>query len=82
MIEAKKESVGEHIARLKEEYDGHKFMGTPDEWYDPPHWWCDNGHRSARYLKSEALGYNACLAGGCRLPVYLGPADLPGRLPL
>lgn len=74
-------TIGEQIEHLKDEYVGEKFMGTPDEWYEPPHWWCENGHRSRMYLKSERLGYDACLAGDCRLPVMLGPAELPGREP-
>jgi hypothetical protein len=81
MIEAKAITIGEQIELLKLAYEGEKFMGTPDEWYEPCHWWCDNGHRSRRYLKSERLGYNACLAGGCGMPVYLGPREIPGRDP-
>lgn len=41
---------------------GERFMGMPERWYDDPHWRCENGHVSTRYLKSSALGRDACLA--------------------
>ena len=49
------------------------FMGLPDRWYESPgpKWRCENGHVTTMYLKSERLGYNACLAGGCNKPVFL-----------
>jgi len=47
------------------------FLNTPDEWYEPYHVVCENGHVSTRTLKSEALGRNACLA--CMGEVYLCP---------
>lgn len=62
------------IAAAKKNHPGPFFMGTPDEWYEPAHFWCDNGHRSARYLKTESG--NRCLV--CRESVFLGPATLPG----
>lgn len=46
------------------------FMGKPDDWYEDPHWFCENGHVSGRYLKSEEEG-SLCL--GCRKPVFMGP---------
>ncbi len=47
------------------------FMDLPDRWYEKPgpKWRCSNGHVSVRYLKSERLGYNACLE--CFEPVHL-----------
>jgi hypothetical protein len=63
-----------------EAYEGEKFLGMPDEWLEPPHWWCKNGHRSKRYLKSERLRNNVCLV--CFEPVMLGPKELPGVVPL
>ena len=73
-------TIPEQIAKLREEFVGETFMGTPDHWYDDPHYWCVNGHRSRRYLKSESLRDEVCLA--CRETVYLGPKDLPGVKPL
>ena len=46
------------------------FMGNPDEWYEDTHWFCENGHVSGRFLKSEEEGV-LCLA--CRKPVFMGP---------
>lgn len=56
------------------------FKDVPDASWDAREWFCMNGHLSKRYLKSEELGYAACLAAGCRLPVYLRgkPLDLTG----
>lgn len=47
------------------------FMGTPDRWYQTPHWRCTAGHVSTSFLKSEQLGRAACLAAGCQQPVRL-----------
>ncbi len=69
------------IKQADSAYTGERFLGAPDSWYEPPHWWCANGHRSTRYLKSEEFGGDVCLAAGCRLPVWLGPRDLPGITP-
>jgi hypothetical protein len=73
-------SIAQQIQYLKDIYQGEKFMDTPDEWYEPPYWWCENSHRSKRYLKSEEKGYDACLV--CGEPVMLGPKKLFGRVPL
>ena len=43
---------------------GERFMGLPDRWFDSPRWRCRNGHVSIRYLKSEAVGADLCLACG------------------
>ena len=76
--------VNPNIEKLIEEADaayvGERFMGIPDTWFEPPTWWCKNGHRSKRYLKSEVLRGNVCLA--CFEPVMLGPMELPGVIPL
>ncbi len=48
---------------------GELFMGLPDAWYDDVTWVCESGHISRRYLKSEALGSNVCLA--CHKPIVL-----------
>jgi hypothetical protein len=58
-------------------HPGPFFMKIPEEWYEPSHWWCPNGHRSKRYLKSEAKGGDVCLA--CFEFVRLGPPSLPGH---
>ncbi len=50
------------------------FMGTPDHWFDDRLWCCPNGHVGRCYLKSEALGIDACLS--CFEPVRLFPPDL------
>ncbi len=47
------------------------FLGVPDKWFEPMRHGCENGHVSQRYLKSEALGDNVCLA--CFKPVYMIP---------
>jgi hypothetical protein len=73
-------SIAQQIQYLKDIYQGEKFMDTPDEWYEPCYWWCENSHRSKRYLKSEKKGYDACLV--CGEPVMLGPKKLFGRVPL
>jgi protein gp37 len=39
----------------------------PDQWNKM--FICDKGHAAKMYLKSEGLGYNACLAADCRAPV-------------
>lgn len=45
-------------------------MGFPDAWYEDPSWFCQNGHVSGNYLKSEERGA-LCLA--CHERVFLGP---------
>lgn len=40
------------------------FQGLPERWLDSPHYRCEEGHISTRYLKSERLGRSACLACG------------------
>lgn len=47
------------------------FLNTPDDWYEPVTYACENGHISNRYLKSEALGRDCCL--GCGSNIYLCP---------
>jgi hypothetical protein len=49
------------------------FLGIPERWLDNPTWKCSNGHISKRFLKSEALGYDACLT--CFKPVKLCDPD-------
>lgn len=46
-------------------------MGIPDRWFAAPGplFRCTQGHVSARVLKSEALGRDACLA--CMEPVLI-----------
>mgnify|MGYP003423630750 CR=1 FL=1 len=63
--------------KLKEQANGATmFLGTPDRWYDNPHFRCENNHVSARYLKSEEKG-DLCLA--CFKPVYMTfPEDIEG----
>jgi hypothetical protein len=46
------------------------FLGKPDAWYERPHWFCTNGHVSARCLTCED-GDDLCLA--CMTPVVMGP---------
>lgn len=72
-------TIVERIIKLKEEHPGPFFMGTPDEWYEPCHWWCENGHRRGSYLKSEYYRDNVCFA--CHEPVHLGPREIPGVEP-
>lgn len=50
---------------------GPRFMGIPDRWFAAPGplFRCTQGHVSARVLKSEALGRDACLA--CMEPVLI-----------
>ena len=68
------------IEKAKKAYKGPMFLGFPDAWYEPdPTYWCKNGHRSQRYLKSERLRANVCFA--CHEPVMLGPKELPGVTP-
>jgi hypothetical protein len=45
------------------------FLMYPDEWYPDPHWFCENGHVSGSYLKTD--GSDRCLE--CRKAVILGP---------
>ena len=47
------------------------FMGLPEIWFEHPRWFCQNGHVSMRYLKSEQRRDDVCLA--CFKPVVLGP---------
>jgi len=49
------------------------FLGIPERWFDDPTWECTNGHISKLFLKSEALGHDACLA--CFSPVRLCDPD-------
>lgn len=57
------------------------FLDRPERWLDDPHFRCENGHVSTMVLKSEALGRDACLAGGCRAPLHLTfPEDRDGPL--
>lgn len=59
----------------------HVFMGVPDRWWDTFLRRCTNDHVSSRTLKSEALGRDACLAGGCRAIVHITfPEDRDGPL--
>lgn len=59
--------------------DGPFFVGRPERWWDDPTWRCLNDHVSKRYLKSEELGANVCLA--CREPITLTfPEDQDGPL--
>jgi len=60
------------IDKMKAEGDD-CFLGLPDAWFENPHWGCENGHVSKRYLKSEEKG-GVCLA--CHKPVYLIPKDV------
>lgn len=57
------------------------FMGLPDGWYEPPHWGCDGGHVSNRYLKAEGRHraddgqhYSGMLCLVCKRPLALIPA--------
>jgi hypothetical protein len=51
--------------------NGPRFLGIPDRWFDAGLFRCINGHVSAWILKSETLGRDACLAGGCMAPVLI-----------
>lgn len=54
------------------------FLGIPDFWYEKPgpKYRCQNGHVSARILKSEDYG-DLCLV--CLLSVYMTyPEDVDG----
>lgn len=46
------------------------FLGKPEEWFEDLHWFCENGHVSGMFLKSEEEG-DLCLA--CYKPVFMGP---------
>jgi hypothetical protein len=52
---------------------GERFMGIPVRWLDskPVLFRCENerGHVSTWYVKSERLGYNACVE--CEKPVWI-----------
>jgi hypothetical protein len=48
------------------------FLLLPDAWYEMPHWFCENGHVSLRFLRSE--GSDRCLA--CGKAVVIGPPEL------
>jgi len=48
------------------------FMGLPEIWFENPRWFCQNGHVSMRYLKSERYRGDVCLA--CYKFVVLGPS--------
>lgn len=48
---------------------GNRFSGRPERWWNDPHWRCENGHVSTRYLKSEELGTDVCLS--CRGWIWL-----------
>lgn len=55
--------------------------GWPHRWLNGRHWRCLNGHVSTRGLRVEALGYDACLVGGCRARLHLTfPEDTDGPL--
>lgn len=45
------------------------FLGKPDKWYENVRWFCQNGHVSLRYLRTE--GSDRCFA--CRKAVIMGP---------
>lgn len=61
--------------------DGPKFKGWPERWMDAGLRRCINDHVSSFVLKSEALGRDACLAAGCRAPLWLTfPEDHDGPL--
>lgn len=66
------------ITEAKAAHRGPKFLGFPDAWYEPQHYWCKNGHLSSRYLRSEEKG---CLCLACGETVMLGPKELPGVIP-
>ncbi len=60
----------EEKIKLELDAGGEEFMGLPDRWYEPrPTYRCSTGHISRTYLKSEELGYNACLA--CYEPLVM-----------
>lgn len=72
--------IKELIKEAKEAYEGPVFLGLPDKWYEPPHWWCKNGHLSTLTLRRDAGPHrDVCLA--CFEPVMLGPRELPGVTP-
>jgi hypothetical protein len=50
------------------------FMGIPDTWFETHRHLCNNGHISAMYCKSEALGGCVCLE--CSQPSHLCPPGL------
>lgn len=57
------------------------FLGTPDRWFDDPHWRCVNDHVSTFYLKEEATGNALCLEAGCLQPLAMTfPEDKDGPL--
>jgi len=58
---------------------GKMWFGLPERWIDNPRWRCHNDHVSRTYLKSDGLGYCACLK--CCEPVFLTfPEDKDGPL--
>ena len=60
----------ELIEKAKSDHTGKKFLGIPEEWLNSPNWWCNNGHCSSIYIKSETGG-DLCVS--CHEPVKLGP---------
>jgi hypothetical protein len=69
-------TILDKISKLRKEYNGPKFLNIPDEWFETPHWYCNNGHVNSMYLKSEVKGA-LCLK--CQESVMLGPKELPVR---
>lgn len=55
------------------------FMGVPDRWYEGGKFRCEGDHVSRHYLKSEGLGYSACLKCGERVHTTF-PEDEDGPL--
>jgi hypothetical protein len=70
----------ERLMKIASLEGGAMWFGWPERWWDDLHWRCRNDHVSRRYLKSEGLGYCACLK--CYEPVHLTyPEDEDGPLP-
>ena len=55
-------------------YEQPTFQGIPEAAFEDSRWWCENGHISKRYLKSEETGRDLCLA--CGEPVRLAGKHL------
>jgi hypothetical protein len=63
--------LNKRIAKAKE--DGKEiFMGVPDEWYENPFHFCNNGQINEMYLKSSERGA-LCLT--CYEPSHIFPSD-------
>lgn len=69
------------LAEIADLEPGPRHQGRPERWWDTPTWRCTRGHVSTTVLRSEGLGRDACLAGGCTAPVTLTfPEDRDGPL--